>query len=264
MTDAVGGDEARPAAGAVSPLRWNRMHPIRWVPPGARSVLDVGCNVGGFLEHCRACFPGIALAGVEVNPLALAAARRALPEAELYPAGGEALPFADGRFDCVTCIEVLEHVPEGDRPAALAEMRRVLRPGGRLVLRTPHAGAFAFLDPHNVRFRLPGLYRRLVGRGTRDALYEKAGHEIVWHHHFSRRELLDLAGPGWEVEACRRGGLVLAPLSEIARWPFYRAGRGDHPVCRAFAAVFSADLAVDYGPAAYDILLVLRKPAEGG
>jgi SAM-dependent methyltransferase len=231
------------------------MHPIRWVPPAACALLDVGCNV----SHCRALFPDLRLAGVEVNPEALDAARRALPGAELHHAGSDALPFADGSFDCVSCVEVLEHVPEGARRASLAEMQRVLRPGGRLLLRTPHAGAFAFLDPHNLRFRFPGVYARLVGRGARDAGYEGWSHGVVWHHHFRRAELLDLAGPGWDLEACRRGGLLLAPLSEIARWPFYRKGKGDHPVCRALAGLFDADLAVDFGPAAYDILLVLRK-----
>lgn len=238
------------------------MHPIRWVPADASALLDVGCNVGGFLRHARECFPGLKLAGVEVNPEALEAARRDLLDAELHLTGSDQLPFDDGRFDCVTCIEVLEHVPANLRRASLVEMRRVLRPGGRLVLRTPHAGAFAFLDPHNLRFRFPTLYARVVGRGARDSRYEQAGHEIVWHHHFTCRELLDVAGPGWEVESVRRGGLLLAPLSEIARWPFYRKGKGDHPICRAFEAIFSADLAVVAGPAAYDVLLVLKKTGE--
>jgi hypothetical protein len=39
--------------------QYNLMHPIRWVPPSATSVLDVGCNVGAFLQHCRVVFPGI-------------------------------------------------------------------------------------------------------------------------------------------------------------------------------------------------------------
>lgn len=241
--------------------RWHLMHPIRWVPSGAKSLLDVGCNVGALLCHVHEFYPDVDLAGVEVNPVTLEDARRNVPRAELHHAGGQALPFADDRFDCVTSIEVLEHIPESDRSATLAEIGRVLRPGGRLVLRTPHAGAFAFLDPHNIRFRFPGLYGKVVGRGARDAGYDGWAHGVVWHHHFSRSELLDVAGPGWELEAIRRGGLLLAPLSEIGRWPFYRKGRGDHPICRALARVFDLDLSVDFGSASYDILLVLRKSA---
>ena len=47
--------------------------------------------------------------------------------------------------------------------------------------------------------------------------------------------------------------------SRKSRWPYYRKGQAEHPVCRAFAAVFNADLAVDFGPAAYDILVILKK-----
>jgi SAM-dependent methyltransferase len=235
------------------------MHPIRWVPPDAGSLLDVGCNVGAFLGFCREVYPGLRLAGVEVSAEAIEAARREVPEADLHRAGAQTLPFADESFDCVTCIEVLEHIPETDRRAALAEMRRVLRPGGRLVLRTPHAGAFAALDPNNIRFRFPGLYAQLVGRGGRDSGYDGWDHGVVWHHHFTREELLNLAGDGWEVEACRRGGLLLAPLSEIWRWPLYRGGLGNHPVCRALDRLFAFDLRFDYRGASYDILLALRK-----
>ena len=248
---------------AVDVERWNLMDPIRRVPPEARTLLDVGCNEGGFLGFCREVYPDLALAGVEVNLAALEVARRLLPEADLRHSGGQGLPFPDDAFDCVTCIEVLEHVPEADRPGTLREIHRVLRPGGRLVLRTPHAGAFAFLDPNNLRFRFPRLYARLVGRGGRDAGYDGWEHGVVWHHHFTEAELLALAGDGWEVEASRRGGLLLAPLSEIGRWPFYRAGKGGHPICRGLDALFQLDLGLDFRRASYGILLVMRKADAG-
>ena len=235
------------------------MHPIRWVPAEARSLLDVGCHGGAFLSHCHQLFPDLQVAGVEIDPAALHRAHQALPGALLHQAGAQKLPFEDTHFDCLTCIEVLEHIPAEDRPAALAEFRRVLRPGGRLVLRTPHAGAFAFLDPHNLRFRFPRLYRKFVGRGSRDNGYDEWTHGVVWHRHFSKRELLELAGETWQVEAIRRGGLLLAPLMEVARWPFYRKGLIKHPLCRGLDRLFDFDLGCPYGPAAYDILLVLKK-----
>ncbi len=239
--------------------QWNLMHPIRWVPEDAQSLLDVGCHVGAFLRHCRDVSPTLQLSGVEIDLAAIEKARQELPDAELHHAGAEELPFDDARFDCVTCIEVLEHIPAERRREALTEVRRVLKRGGRLILRTPHAGLFGFLDPHNLRFRFPALYRGLVGRGERDAGYEAWSHGVVWHHHFRRAELVDLLGDGWRIETWRRGGLLLAPLVEIARWPFYRKGRADHPLCLALDALFAFDLGLLYGPAAYDILLVARK-----
>jgi SAM-dependent methyltransferase len=159
----------------------------------------------------------------------------------------------------VTCIEVLEHVPADLRARALAEMRRVLRPGGRLVLRVPHAGLFAFLDPNNLRFRFPRLYRRLIGRGRRDDGFDGGSSGVVWHHHFTRQELLTLAGEGWQVEAWRRGGLLITPLVDLARWPFYRTGRGDHAISLAMERLADFDLGFDYGPASIDVLLALRR-----
>jgi SAM-dependent methyltransferase len=235
------------------------MHPIRWVPENAQSLLDVGCHVGAFLRHCHEFYPTIQLAGVEVDFAALEKAREAIPDAELRRAGAQELPFADARFDCVTCVEVLEHIPAANRRKSLTEIRRVLKPGGRLILRTPHAGFFGFLDPHNLRFRFPGLYRRLIGRGARDAGYDAWSHGVVWHHHFCLAELVDLLGDGWQIEAYRRGGLLLAPLAEIARWPFYRMGRWNHPLCMALDAIFNFDLGLPFGPAGYDILLIVHK-----
>ena len=237
---------------------FNWMHPIRWVPPDAADLLDVGCNVGDFLMLCRDFFPSMRLAGVEINTEALNAARRNVPGADLRVSGAQELPFADASFDCVTCIEVLEHIPAVLRARSLAELRRVLRPGGRLVLRVPHAGAFAFLDAQNLRFRFPRLYRWLVGRGLRDKAYVGSSEGVVWHHHFTERELTQLAGEGWEIEARRRGGLLLFPLTDLGRWPFYRAGRPDHVISRSMQRLAGFDIGIDFGLASYDILMILR------
>ena len=204
-------------------------------------------------------FRAFELAGVEINGDALATARRNVAEADLHASGAESLPFADGSFDCVTCVEVLEHVPSELRAQALVEMRRVLRADGRLVLRIPHAGAFAFLDPNNLRFRLAWLYRWLIGRGLRDKWYDGSSPGVVWHHHFTKQELLNLIGEGWEIDAWRRGGLFLMPLVDLARWPFYRAGRGDHAISMAMQRLGGFDLGIDYAAASYDVLMILRR-----
>ena len=69
----------------------------------------------------------------DVSPVALERARRRLPEARVVELDPDApLPLADGAFDLVLCAETLEHVR--DVQLFLSEIRRVLRPGGRLAL----------------------------------------------------------------------------------------------------------------------------------
>jgi SAM-dependent methyltransferase len=245
--------------GARSADAHNAMHPIRWIPADAEALLDVGCNVGALLRHCAEVYPGMRLAGVDMNAAAVAQAHGTVPDADVRIAGADRLPYADASFDCVTCIEVLEHVPAERRRDALAEMRRVLRPGGRLVLRVPHDGLFAFLDVGNLRFRFPGLYRRLVTRGRSDDAYEAHGDPAGWHHHFALAELLALAGDGWTLDHVRRGGLFLLPLHAIVCWPWYRRGKTEHALFRALLRVAERDFGIDYGAASYGLLLILRR-----
>jgi SAM-dependent methyltransferase len=235
------------------------MHPIRWIPADATSLLDIGCNAGELLSYCRTVYPGIRLSGVEINPAALEKARQNLPDADLHGTSAEKLPFPDASFDCVTCIEVLEHIPSKLRLQALAEMRRVVRRGGRLVLRVPHAGLFAFLDSNNLRFRAPRLYSALLKNGRRDAGFAGGSEDVVWHHHFTKAELHELLGDGWELESSRTGGLLLFPIADIALWPFYRLQRTNNTLYRALHRVADSDLGYDYGRASFDILMVLRR-----
>jgi ubiquinone/menaquinone biosynthesis C-methylase UbiE len=84
------------------------------------------------------------LTGVDASAVALERARRRLSNAELVQIQpDEPLPFADNEFDLVTCIETLEHVR--DVQLALSEIRRVLRPGGRLALTTPASARWRVL-----------------------------------------------------------------------------------------------------------------------
>lgn len=234
------------------------MAPWLEIPPEAGAMLDVGCNAGEFLSHLRKLYPRLKLFGVEIDKDALEYARGQLPAADLRLADATSLPFPDAIFDCVSCMEVLEHIPVERRPQALSEMRRVLKPSGRLLLRVPHAGVFAFLDPANMRHRFPRLYRLLISEGLRDKRYPGGARDIVWHHHFSLDELSELAGPQWELIGVRRGGLFLLPLLDFLSWPFYRLGMTGTRLFRSLAALKRWDYDRDWGSASFDMLVVLQ------
>jgi len=104
--------------------------------PG-ESVLDVGCGTGGFaIEAARAVAPGGCVVGLDPSPemigWARGKARRKRSRATFEVATAEALPFPDASFDVVTLSLVLHQLPSDALHAGMAEIRRVLRPGGRL------------------------------------------------------------------------------------------------------------------------------------
>lgn len=225
----------------------------------ALALLDVGCNVGGLLQGISQFNPAIRLAGVEVNRDAIAKARRVLPSASLHLCGAEAMPFEDAEFDCVTCIEVLEHIPLALRRPALREICRVLKPGGQLLLQVPHAGTFAWLDPGNVRFRFPNLYSRVVRRGLREDGMQERAEGVLWHHHFEIAELEALTADLFTTTRVHHGGLFLHPLSDAARWPFYRLKAYDNGLVHALNKVGEWDFNRDYGAHSYGVRLLLEK-----
>lgn len=98
-----------------------------------QTVLDVGCGTGHFARHVAAQMPSATVVGVDLDAARLSLARSSSDAANLDFAEGDigALPFEDGRFELVYSRFLLEHLP--DPVAALVEMARVTRPGGRVV-----------------------------------------------------------------------------------------------------------------------------------
>ena len=175
------------------------------------------------------------------------------PRLELEVADATALPYPDASFDHCACISVLEHVGAGKDARALAEILRVVRPGGTLVLTTDVAAVPA--DVH-------------VG----DKIYGEASEEtaegVFFKHEYAPAEVDALvAGAGWEIEH-REYAIQKRPGIERA---FYRlravvVPRRPVPPPRVPDATSrrrqSPELIERRGPGV--VYLRLRKPAAAG
>jgi ubiquinone/menaquinone biosynthesis C-methylase UbiE len=133
--------------------------------PGER-VLDVGCGPGFFCaELLDEVGPGGRVVGLDGSPQMLALAERRChghDNVELREADATSLPVGDASFDAALCVQVLEYVP--DVPAALAELCRALRPGGRVVVWDVDWGTVSWhsADPARMRRVLRAWDEHLV------------------------------------------------------------------------------------------------------
>ena len=105
-------------------------------------VLDAGCGCGYGTHYLATCGPKQAI-GIDLAPEAIEYARRhwTAPNLHYQTMDATALDFPDEAFDTVVCLEVFEHVP--DHWELLDEVRRVLKPGGRVVVSTPNGRIFS-------------------------------------------------------------------------------------------------------------------------
>jgi SAM-dependent methyltransferase len=135
-------------------------------PPNARpiDVLDFGCGTGAFLEHLDRFG---AVSAVDADSDAVAFCRTRGRTEVLHTPPGAPLPFGDGSFDLVTTLDVIEHIE--DDVGALIELRRLLKPGGALLVAVP---AYRFLwgkqdevSHHHRRYTARLLGRKLAAAG---------------------------------------------------------------------------------------------------
>jgi ubiquinone/menaquinone biosynthesis C-methylase UbiE len=158
---AAGSDRLAPYYDLVARLGMRERHlkgrtiELARLAPGGR-LLDLGCGTGTLVLMARRRHPDAIVIGVDGDPTILGIARRKARRAgiavQLDEGMAYALPYADGSFDAVVSTLTFHHLTPDQQERALTEVRRVLRPGGRLVV----AGLTL---PHN---RLMRLAPRLV------------------------------------------------------------------------------------------------------
>jgi ubiquinone/menaquinone biosynthesis C-methylase UbiE len=119
-------------------------------------VLDVGCGTGSLAVLIKRLYPTVEVIGADPDPKALARgerkARRASVSVRFDRGFADSLPYPGGTFDRVFSSLMFHHLERGNKERSLREIRRVLRPGGRL----------EFLDIANPTTHSHGLFGRLI------------------------------------------------------------------------------------------------------
>jgi cyclopropane fatty-acyl-phospholipid synthase-like methyltransferase len=159
--------------------------------PGMR-LLEVACGSGGPALYLAESF-GVYVTGIDISEAGVAAAEAAASERGLsetatfqtVDATGP-LPFADESFDAVQCIDAINHLR--DRPAVLAEWRRVLRPGG-LLLYTDPIVVTGILTSEEIATRSSIGFFLFVPEGENQRLLGAAGFELLRHEDATGNEV---------------------------------------------------------------------------
>ncbi len=148
-------------------------------------VLDVACGTGHLLTMLGAALPDAQLVGVDLSPHYVARARATIPRdlnVSLLTDNAERLPFIDGHFDAAVNVFLLHELPGDVRARVLAEMARVVRPGGLVVVadsiqlhdapeleREMRAFPESFHEPYYLSYLRDDIATRLRAAGLRIA-----------------------------------------------------------------------------------------------
>jgi len=137
---------------------------LGWLAPVTRgeTFMDLGCGGGMLMAAACDLYPGLRVIGVDVSMTWLVVAQRYVRdhggEPILAAAMAEALPFRDGSIPAVISLDVIEHVKDPD--VYLAEIDRVVQPGGGVALSTPNRFSLT-AEPHVFVWGVGWLPRRL-------------------------------------------------------------------------------------------------------
>jgi len=186
---------------------------------GPQRIVDVGCGEGTATHLVKRLDPQNTVIGVDWSAMALVQARaRGL----LVIQGGidaSGLPLADAGADVVIMSELIEHLVDTD--AAVEEARRILRPGGILLLSTPNLAAW--FNRGLLGLGIQPVFSEVSLRG----IYGRPGHQVVGHLRlFTRRALVEfLTARGFSCEQVLGAPYhdvprLLLPLDRsLCRWP---------------------------------------------
>jgi ubiquinone/menaquinone biosynthesis C-methylase UbiE len=186
------------------------------------ALLDIGAGRGELVVAAAA--RGARAVGVEYSTTAVELSAQTLaahgnpPDARVLLADARALPFADGEFDVVTMLDVIEHLTPGEQAEVLAQARRVLRPGGRIHVHTA-PNRLIYVTYRVQRALLPSRLRRWPRQ-------PRHSYELTMHvgEHSARSLRRTLASAGFDPVEVTHGEWVYEAFvpDERARKLYWR------------------------------------------
>ena len=253
---------------ALPKLRDRHKLAFDWIPNGCPRVLDGGCAYGSGTAPLAA--KAIEVFGCDPNPDLIAQAKTSHPSIRFDLCPLEKTPYPDEFFSAITLTDVLEHV--ADEKSTLDELFRILKPGGVLIITTPHKGLFGFMDTDNyawhLRDKLPGLYRRLYQMKNGKLPQSKAGYSDR-HRHYSQKDLVALLDQSrfrshYRLDRVFRGGLLAQAIaSNVYEAVAIMTGAGlASRLVKPFIKLADWDYFIGYGPLSNHIAIRVLKLSE--
>ncbi|MCA1595047.1 MAG: class I SAM-dependent methyltransferase, partial [Chloroflexi bacterium] len=152
-------------------------------------VLDAGCGEGVLLRDLHATFPGLRLTGIDIHDDTLSLREEMPPAVEIRQESLTRAPFPDAHFDRIFCLDILEHFEDLEEPCR--EIRRLLKPSGRLVISAPTESFFYRFG----RFLSKGTWSEKEGPGAGPHYWDARGLERSLIDHGFSLELKTLIPP---------------------------------------------------------------------
>ncbi len=230
--------------------RWSAAASLLALPRSAR-VLDLGCAFGFGTRLLQDRYQAF---GHDLSAPYIGRAMRVAPRATFTCGPADSVPYPNDYFDGILVLDVLEHVPDVD--AVAVEIRRVLKPGGKVIVSVPNRGTFAFLDSLNV-------YESWFGPSapvpTDDPSWPLRRH----HRHFHLAELTAIFGDDFRLQSVRYTGLGLAEtvnlillvlFRRILHWPLAYS-----VLQYLYFGVYLAEDNVSTGPWGYHMMVEMQR-----
>ncbi|MDY6854427.1 MAG: class I SAM-dependent methyltransferase [Thermodesulfobacteriota bacterium] len=189
-----------------------------WVDSGVNRALDLGGELseighlpGELVKKCKQVYV------VNIEKGSLGAIKKTIGrKVHLILADAQNLPFVEASFDLIIMNDVIEHL--SDDKSAFRELKRLLIPGGVIIISVPHRGIFTFLDPMNVKVDFYSIYNtflKMISIFKRNRIEIHKRNISLRHRHYTLKELELLLLDEFTIKKVWRGGCLLYPFSNL-------------------------------------------------